>query len=145
MAGNSNGRLVLLRNDGDAAAAAWVAAGEATDAAGAVIDVGGYATPYAADIDGDGDADLLVGNSGGQIVWYRNDAGPAGPSWVRVGTVTLASGTTLDVGDYARPVLYDDDGTHGDRVAGDGRVAFADAAGAIQVLERSGQVWPVGG
>jgi hypothetical protein len=43
-----------------------------TDATGAVIDVGQFATPVFDDLDGDSDLDLLVGEKNGGIVMFEN-------------------------------------------------------------------------
>ncbi len=40
---------------------------------------GSNTTPALGDLDGDGDLDLLVGESSGAINYYRNDGGPVGP------------------------------------------------------------------
>ena len=39
------------------------------------IDVGGFSTPTFADIDGDNDMDLIIGNVGGKINYYQNNNG----------------------------------------------------------------------
>ena len=36
------------------------------------IDVGGSASPFAADIDNDEDFDLIVGNAAGQLLFFKN-------------------------------------------------------------------------
>ncbi len=42
-----------------------------------------YCTPTLADIDNDGDYDLIIGRITGAIIYYRNDGTPATPVWVR--------------------------------------------------------------
>ena len=71
-------------------------------------DIGGYAAPTLADLDGDGDLDILSGNSAGQLEAYRNtgDAESPGP-WV---TVVEWSDDLPDVGVLAAPALGDLDG-----------------------------------
>jgi hypothetical protein len=49
------------------------------DADGGPIKVAGDAAPVAADWDGDGHIDLLVGAEDGSVVWYRNAGTPRAP------------------------------------------------------------------
>src|SRR5690242_384183 len=66
---------VYDRNPG---AAAWT-----PNATAALPDVGYYAAPALADLDGDGDRDALVGESGGRVLAYVNTGTDAQPVWVR--------------------------------------------------------------
>lgn len=66
---------------------------------------GSYAAPAFADIDDDGDPDLLVGQNDGTVLYYKNDAG----------VFNNVTGPTnpfdgIDVGDIAKPVFEDIDG-----------------------------------
>ena len=108
--GDSGGRLDYIRNDGDALTASWVPTGELSYAGGGLIDVGSYATPFAVDVDGDGDLDLLVGDSGGQVRLLRNVGDASNPSFTNEGDLAREGGGTIDVGSYSRPALYDSDG-----------------------------------
>jgi hypothetical protein len=76
--GRLDGTIALLRNVGTPSRAAFVV----EDGRFGGIDVGARAVPALADPDGDGDLDLVVGESGGGLNFYRNVAGPppAGPS-----------------------------------------------------------------
>jgi hypothetical protein len=93
--GNSAPKLVDLDADGDldAVVGAWdgtlryfVNTGTSADpvfveATGVAnpfsgIDVGGGSSPELADLDGDGDLDAIVGESGGRLVFYRSLAAP---------------------------------------------------------------------
>ena len=47
-------------------------------------DVGHYAAPAFADIDNDGDFDLVVGDSEGYVEYFRNDGDIVSPSWTHV-------------------------------------------------------------
>ena len=55
------------------------------DADGRPIKVAGDAAPVAADWDGDGVLDLLVGAEDGSVVWYRNAGTPRAPKLERPG------------------------------------------------------------
>ncbi|MBK8975661.1 MAG: VCBS repeat-containing protein [Planctomycetes bacterium] len=72
LVGNIAGHVVLIRNDGDARQPRFSAERELLAAGGHTIDVGGDAGPTAADWDGDGTWDLLVGAADGTVRFYRN-------------------------------------------------------------------------
>ncbi len=91
------------------------------------IDVGADARPSLGDVDGDGDADLVVGNETGNLRYYRNDAG----------TFTLQSGGAdpfggADFGAYTGPTLGDVDGD------GDLDLLAGLSTGAILYFEGNG-------
>lgn len=114
--GNSNGQLLVYENRADSGSDApvWAAGQTLRDETDTVIDVGSYAEPTVDDIDGDGDHDLLVGNSSGQIYLVENTGGSAAPSWVRRDRITDGTGSVIDVGSYANLLLLDHD-ADGDR------------------------------
>ena len=66
-----------------------------------VADVGVNASPEFADIDGDGDFDLLVGNSAGLIRFYENTGSPAAPVWTRNEAWDLNTDTSSPYREYA--------------------------------------------
>ena len=74
-------------------------------AGGSDIDVGIDSSPAFADLDGDGDLDLYVGDKYGFINVYRNDGG----SFVKKGKLQ-ADGSEIDVGAHSSPVFADLDG-----------------------------------
>jgi hypothetical protein len=47
----------------------------------------GYSRPTLADVDNDGDYDLIIGRSNGAIIYYRNDGDASSPIWVRADSV----------------------------------------------------------
>jgi hypothetical protein len=121
------GAIALLRNTGTAAAPAFMLEDTAYIADGSRF---GYA-PALADIDADGDPDLLAGHFGGSIDFYRNDGSPVSPLFVRVPSFF----DSIAVGMYAAPALTDadDDGDLDLFVGnGDGRLAFYRNTGSPQ-------------
>jgi hypothetical protein len=102
LVGNGDGLLFFFRNNGLSTGASFAA----NSIGFGLPDVGALADPCFADIDGDGDLDLFVGNSDGSVLFFRN-----------TGTLTnpLFSGSSIgfglpDVGSNAAPSLADIDG-----------------------------------
>ncbi|MGD8624907.1 MAG: VCBS repeat-containing protein, partial [Anaerolineae bacterium] len=74
LAGLGSGTLAYVRNTGTLNSPAW----ELVSTVYPGIDVGGHATPAATDLDGDGDADLLVGDGDGGLNLFLYE-GPGSP------------------------------------------------------------------
>jgi hypothetical protein len=74
LVGCGDGTLAYVRNTGTAGTPAW----ELVTTRYADIDVGTHAVPTAADVDGDGDDDLLIGDGDGGLNLYRYE-GPGTP------------------------------------------------------------------
>ncbi len=91
-----------VRNDGDAHAPSWAFVDEPL----ATLTRGRNATPALGDVDGDGDADLFVGESSGELNFYRNVGTPRQPRFELVSDKFLG----LDVGRRSAPTLVDYDG-----------------------------------
>jgi hypothetical protein len=71
LVGNVLGELYFIPNEGQGKELAF-ATPRRLEAAGQPIKVSGDAAPVAADWDGDGRLDLIVGADDGSVVWYRN-------------------------------------------------------------------------
>ena len=65
-----------------------------------------FSTPVLADLDGDGDLDIISGNRQGKIEWLLNRGSEKNPDWI-VHDVNLSQ---IDVGSFSTPLLQDMDG-----------------------------------
>jgi len=101
--GTFNRDVRLFRNEGTSAAPRFVAASEDPIAD---LPRGSYSTPALGDLDGDGDLDLVVGESSGEVNLFENAGGPSEP---RFELVTEAI-SEIDVGSRSSPALVDVDG-----------------------------------
>ena len=102
--GNKNGDTLFYRNTGTAGSATF--ANPVINPFG-LKDVGSFADPTFADIDGDGDLDMFVGNSSGDTLFYRNTGTAGSPKFAS--HVTNPFGLS-DVGLNATPTFADIDG-----------------------------------
>ena len=94
-----------------------------------------HAYPAFADIDGDGDVDLFVGEgdwdgpeAGGNLRYYRNEGTADQPEWNLVTTSFLG----LDVGGWSTPAFADTDGD------GDLDLFVGDSEGTLTFVENTG-------
>ncbi|HEX5065389.1 MAG TPA: FG-GAP-like repeat-containing protein, partial [Myxococcota bacterium] len=118
VSGNSSGFVIAYRSS---IAQVPLSAVALTGAANPLLgqDVGALARPALADLDADGDADLLVGEYGGTFLYYENTGSALSPKFAaRTGSANPLLGR--DVGDAAAPAFadLDHDGDF-DLVAGD--------------------------
>ncbi|WP_182912141.1 SwmB domain-containing protein, partial [Azospirillum brasilense] len=104
LVGGSSGSLLFLRNVGTATAPSFTL--EATNPFG-LSNVVPLASPSIADLDGDGDLDILVGSQGGDLLFYRNVGTATAPSFTLVGTNPFGLGNS---GGQASPSMVDIDG-----------------------------------
>lgn len=72
LVGDIEGQVFLVTNDGSKTAVSFGAPALLKTDQGSIKVAHGDAGPSVADWDGDGMADLLVGNGAGGVVWYRN-------------------------------------------------------------------------
>ncbi len=93
--------IIFKRNEGTAASPVWVLITENYE----LIFIGQEPYPEFADIDNDGDYDMFIGESSGNINFYRNDGTAAAPSWT---SVTSNYGS-IDVGGNSSPDFVDID------------------------------------
>ena len=128
--GNSNGTLKVYENTGTAGAPVYV---ERTGAANPLdgIDVGNNSAPAFTDLDGDGDADLVVGESGGTLKYYENTGTVGAPVYVeRTGAANPMGG--IDVGNDSAPAFAD---ANGDGILD---LLVGESGGTVKVYENTG-------
>jgi hypothetical protein len=97
LVGNIAGRVVLIRNEGDARKPAF-GSKEFVEAGGERIQTAGDAGPHTADWDGDGLWDLLVGADDGAVMFYRNLGTAAEPRFQK--GVALVPGQEHDASSH---------------------------------------------
>ncbi|UCD92262.1 MAG: VCBS repeat-containing protein [Methanobacteriota archaeon] len=105
--GLRDGILLYYENTGTPASPTWTN----NSAMYSGIDVGDYAAPKLADLDGDGDFDLSIGESYGTIVYYENVGDSTTPIWSKNDTLfrILNTGYTKKPGLYSTPEYADID------------------------------------
>ncbi|WP_369177469.1 beta strand repeat-containing protein [Candidatus Thiodubiliella endoseptemdiera] len=108
MMGEAYGTLKYYQNTGTTSNPAYeVKTGDSNPFNG--IDVGDFSAPTLADIDGDGDLDLVVGKDDGTLKYYQNTGTTSNPAYeAKIGDDNPFNG--IDVGDYSSPTLADIDG-----------------------------------
>lgn len=101
--GTFNRDVRWYRNDGSAAAPAFVPA-----SSDPIADLprGSYSTPAVGDLDADGDLDMVVGESSGEVNHFENVGSPSAPVFELV-TEAISD---IDVGARSSPALVDVDG-----------------------------------
>jgi hypothetical protein len=122
--GNRWGFIEYFENTGTAASPIWTH--RSSNWLG--VDVGDYAAPAFADIDGDGDFDLAVGGHDGFIEYFRNDGTRFSPIWIHV----TATWLSVRAGQAVTPAFADIDGD------GDFDLAVGNMLGHVEYFENTG-------
>lgn len=137
LVGGFNGRMAYLENTGSATSPEFVLREQRFGD----IDAGQYAKPTLADLDGDGDLDLALGESNGRVFLYRNTGSPQSPAFTTASNGTPgdtdlafrdAIGLPDDVGQESSPAFADLDGD------GDLDALLGSSTGEILIFRNAG-------
>ncbi len=120
--GGKTGITYGYENTGSAGSPAWTAKSTWN-----APDIGDYAGPSFADLDDDGDYDILIGGKTGITYGYENTGSAGSPSWT-----AKSAWNAPDIGDYAGPSLADLDGD------GDYDLMIGSSAGITNGYENTG-------
>jgi hypothetical protein len=106
--GLKDGILLYYENDGTPFNPSWIN----NSAMYSGIDVGNYSKPKLADLDGDGDLDLSIGEKSGTIVYHENTGNAMTPIWTKNDAIfyLLNTGNTKKPGLYSAPEFADANG-----------------------------------
>jgi len=133
VAGSIDGKFIYVKNTGCSTNAIW-----ASPVYGwKVFDLGDASAPELADIDNDGDLDLLSGCAAGNIYQYRNDGPATNPTFVFI-TSTFAGVAAGTAGTYTVPRFADTDGD------GDLDLYVGSTEGNLYYYQNNGGVWAAG-
>jgi hypothetical protein len=105
--GVKEGVLFYYENDGTPFIPSWIN----KSASYSGIDVGNYSTPKLADLDGDSDLDLSIGEKDGTIIYYENTGDATTPIWTKNDMLfyILNTGNTKKPGLFSTPEFADID------------------------------------
>ncbi len=106
--GAGDGHLEYFKNTGSPTAPDFEEIGGFASPFGDILLVGG-ASPVLADLDGDGDGDLLSGQADGVLRYFENSGNSSAPGFLELaGALNLFRG--IDIGSNSHPDLADLDG-----------------------------------
>ena len=130
---NQENSLLFYRNSGTVSEQEWTNDGRVKDNTGSNIGVGYTAAPCFADLDNDGDFDLVIGEWDGPLNYYENTGNPTTPEWTSRGTLKDDGGSDINPGrvnklDFAD--YLDDDG--------DLDMAVGEEGGGINLYKNTG-------
>ena len=95
-------------------------------------------TPTAGDLDGDGDTDLLVGDSQGKLYYFENTAGAGNPS---IFAQAVFPYMDIDVGSTVEPYIFDYNGDGlGDLFIGEKSSNSNEGIGNVNYFENVGEI-----
>ncbi|OHB81404.1 MAG: hypothetical protein A2W31_08640 [Planctomycetes bacterium RBG_16_64_10] len=103
--GALDGKIRLYLNEGTPIEPDFLSATILQGLAGDLVVPAGRSSPAVMDLDGDGKKDLLVGNTNGEILFYRNEGTDAAPSFAAYEQV-VADGIPIDLPGSARSRPY---------------------------------------
>ena len=108
--GSEEGTFVLYENRGDSGHASWVLSGQLMNCVNEPVATDYYSSSELADIDADGDLDLVSGDYFGQVIIFHNRGDAHLPIWAPGEPAVDVWGDVIDAGYYSAPRLVDVDG-----------------------------------
>ena len=130
--GNQNGSLDYYENTGTVAQPDFVQRSDMTNLL-VDVDVGSFSSPTLADLDADGDLDLVVGSQISDIQYFENTGTATSPNYMlRSGNANPLG--SIDAGFFSTPTLSDLDGDN------DLDLIVGNQGGTIEFYENTGTV-----